>query len=133
MARTRSATSLAVYLNGRRVGTLTRAASGAVDFRYEASWLGWQSAFAISHALPLREDRYVGATVAAVFDNLLPDQRVILLLLYPWELNHFYLYRLLKHPKIIRFFYHDRLDQQQIRFHLDERDEYHHTLNWMNY
>lgn len=73
MARTRSATSLAVYLNGRRVGTLTRAASGALDFQYHSSWLGWPSTFAISLALPLREDRYVGATVAAVFDNLLPD------------------------------------------------------------
>ncbi len=73
MARARSTAALAVYLNGRRVGTLTRAASGAVDFRYHATWLSWPSAFAISLALPLREDRYVGAPVTAVFNNLLPD------------------------------------------------------------
>ncbi len=31
----------------------------------------------VSLSLPLREDRYIGAPVAAVFDNLLPDNAVI--------------------------------------------------------
>lgn len=48
-------------------------ASGAVDFRYDESWLGWENAFPVSLSLPLREDRYVGNPVIAVFDNLLPD------------------------------------------------------------
>lgn len=64
---------LAVFINGRQVGTLTRAATGAVDFRYRAEWLAWEHALPVSLSLPLREDRYGGASVIAVFDNLLPD------------------------------------------------------------
>lgn len=64
---------LDVFLNGRLVGQLRRETSGAIDFAYTPSWLGWESTFPISLSLPLREDRYVGAPVVAVFDNLLPD------------------------------------------------------------
>lgn len=73
MARARSLSALAVYLNSRLVGTLLRASSGAVFFQYDDSWLGWEHAFAISLTLPLRRERYSGAPVIAVFDNLLPD------------------------------------------------------------
>jgi serine/threonine-protein kinase HipA len=52
---------------------LRREASGAVDFRYDEDWLGWADAIPVSLSLPLREDRYIGAPVIAVFDNLLPD------------------------------------------------------------
>lgn len=68
---------LSVYLNGRLVGSLRREASGAIDFRYAPAWLGWESTFPISLSLPLREDRYIGAPVIAVFDNLLPDDEQI--------------------------------------------------------
>ncbi len=68
---------LAVFMNGRRVGTLARAANGAIDFRYAAAWLAWENAIPVSLSLPLREDRYVGAPVMAVFDNLLPDAEPI--------------------------------------------------------
>ncbi len=64
---------LAVFLNGRMVGHLRRQASGAIDFQYAPDWLSWQSAFPVSLSLPLREDRYIGDPVIAVFDNLLPD------------------------------------------------------------
>ncbi|MPZ46295.1 MAG: type II toxin-antitoxin system HipA family toxin [Betaproteobacteria bacterium] len=64
---------LDVFLNGRLVGRLRREASGAVDFQYAPSWLGWENTFPVSLSLPLREDRYIGAPVVAVFDNLLPD------------------------------------------------------------
>lgn len=64
---------LDVCINGRRVGQLRRATSGAIDFEYARSWLGWEHTFPVSLSLPLREDRYVGAPVVAVFDNLLPD------------------------------------------------------------
>src|SRR5262249_23471892 len=37
------------------------------------SWLAWESAMPVSVSLPLREDRYIGDPVLAVFDNLLPD------------------------------------------------------------
>jgi serine/threonine-protein kinase HipA len=68
---------LAVFMNGRRVGTLARAANGAIDFRYAEDWLAWENAIPVSLSLPLREDRFVGAPVMAVFDNLLPDAEPI--------------------------------------------------------
>jgi len=64
---------LRVYLNNRRVGTLTREASGATGFTYHRDWLGWEHALPISLSLPLREMAYRGAPVIAVFENLLPD------------------------------------------------------------
>ena len=73
MARKRTRIPLNVYLNARLVGRLRREASGAINFQYDESWLNWDSTFAVSLSLPLREDRYVGDPVIAVFDNLLPD------------------------------------------------------------
>jgi serine/threonine-protein kinase HipA len=73
MARKRSYQPLSVFQNGRIVGRLKRETSGAIDFQYDTDWLAWNRAFAISLSLPLREDRYIGAPVLAVFDNLLPD------------------------------------------------------------
>ena len=46
---------------------------GAVSFAYDPSWLAWEYAVPVSVSLPLREDRYTGVPVAAVFENLLPD------------------------------------------------------------
>src|SRR5271165_6698033 len=77
MGRKRAHVPLDVFLNGRLVGVLRREATGAIDFRYEADWLAWDSTFPISLSLPLREDRYIGAPVIAVFDNLLPDSEAI--------------------------------------------------------
>jgi len=68
---------LGVFLNSRHVGSLTQESSGAVDFRYAPDWLSWDSNLPISLSLPLREDRYIGAPVMAVFDNLLPDNQGI--------------------------------------------------------
>ena len=73
MARTATHPPLHVYLNGRLVGHLRRATSGAIDFTYDSAWLEWDSAIPVSLSLPLREDRYIGAPVIAVFDNFLPD------------------------------------------------------------
>ncbi len=73
MARTRTHIPLNVFLNGRLVGRLTKQPSGAIDFCYEPSWLAWEHTFPVSLSLPLREDRYAGAPVIAVFGNLLPD------------------------------------------------------------
>lgn len=64
---------LNVFLNGRLVGRLRRESSGAVDFHYDESWLNWDDAIPVSLSMPLREDRYIGKPVFAVFDNLLPD------------------------------------------------------------
>lgn len=73
MARQRTRIPLNVYLNARQVGQLRRQASGAIDFQYDRDWLAWEHALPVSLSLPLREDRYTGDPVVAVFDNLLPD------------------------------------------------------------
>lgn len=77
MARPRAHIPLNVFLNSRLVGRLNKQSSGAIDFRYDPSWLAWEHALAVSLSLPLREDRYIGAPVIAVFDNLLPDNDAI--------------------------------------------------------
>jgi serine/threonine-protein kinase HipA len=77
MARRPTHIPLNVFLNGRLVGVLRRESNGAIDFRYDQNWLDWGPTFAISLSLPLREDRYVGALVTNVFDNLLPDNDAI--------------------------------------------------------
>jgi serine/threonine-protein kinase HipA len=64
-------------MNARLVGRLRRQASGAIDFQYDPDWLAWEHALPVSLSLPLREDRYTGAPVIAVFDNLLPDDEGI--------------------------------------------------------
>jgi serine/threonine-protein kinase HipA len=73
MARQRTRIPLNVFLNGRLVGRLQRQTSGAIDFAYDRTWLDWEYTLPISLSLPLREDRYIGDPVIAVFDNLLPD------------------------------------------------------------
>ncbi len=73
MARRRQSRRLNVFLNSRLVGQLNHETSGAIDFRYDPTWLAWQHTMPVSLSLPLREDRYIGAPVSAVFDNLLPD------------------------------------------------------------
>ncbi len=77
MARPKANAPLNVFVNGRLAGVLKRESSGAVDFRYDPRWLSWESTFPISLSLPLREDRYIGAPVINVFDNLLPDSEPI--------------------------------------------------------
>ncbi|MBU6509645.1 MAG: type II toxin-antitoxin system HipA family toxin [Gammaproteobacteria bacterium] len=73
MARQRTRVPLNVFLNSRLVGRLQRQSSGAIDFQYDRSWLDWDHASPVSLSLPLREDRFIGDPVIAVFDNLLPD------------------------------------------------------------
>jgi serine/threonine-protein kinase HipA len=77
MARKRTRIPLNVYVNARLVGRLQREPSGAIDFQYDQGWLDWEHTFPVSLSLPLREDRYVGDSVIAVFDNLLPDNEDI--------------------------------------------------------
>lgn len=74
MPRRRRHAPLRVLLNNRLLGHLSKATSGAIAFQYDQDWLGWEHAVPVSLSLPLREDAYRGAPVAAVFDNLLPDR-----------------------------------------------------------
>jgi len=73
MARRARHAPLNVFLNSRLVGRLRQEASGAIDFTYDPEWLAWAPAIPVSLSLPLREERYIGSPVVAVFDNLLPD------------------------------------------------------------
>lgn len=77
MTRRRTHAPLNVFLNSRHVGVLRRESTGAIEFHYAEDWLDWEKTFPISLSLPLREDRYVGAPVINVFDNLLPDSDTI--------------------------------------------------------
>jgi len=77
MGRRAKSIPLAVYMNGRRVGTLTREATGATTFTYHDDWLGWENAFPVSLSLPLESGIQKGERVVAVFDNLLPDNVVL--------------------------------------------------------
>ncbi|MBT5705862.1 type II toxin-antitoxin system HipA family toxin [Verrucomicrobia bacterium] len=77
MGRHRHYVPLKVYLNNRLVGHLFKEPSGAIKFRYDGTWLGWDQAFSVSLSMPLREDDYQGATVAAIFENLLPDSEAL--------------------------------------------------------
>jgi len=73
MARRKAHTPLNVLINNRAVGRLLKEASGAILFQYGQSWLDWEHSFALSLSLPLRDTPYTGASVVAVFHNLLPD------------------------------------------------------------
>jgi serine/threonine-protein kinase HipA len=77
MGRRKAHVPLAVLINNRHVGRLSREPSGATAFQYDRTWLEWEHAFAISLSLPLREAAYSGAPVIAVFDNLLPDNDAV--------------------------------------------------------
>ena len=77
MARTRRTPPLNVFMNGRMVGVVNMAPSGAIDFSYDESWLAWEHAMPISLSLPLDERRYSGAPIIAFLENLLPDNQAI--------------------------------------------------------
>ncbi len=71
------ARKLTALLNGRLVGDIDMARSGAVTFRYEQEWLAWEHALPISLSLPLQEQAHQGAPVIAYLENLLPDNSAI--------------------------------------------------------
>jgi serine/threonine-protein kinase HipA len=77
MGRRRQNAPLGVYLNNRLLGRLLKEPGGATNFRYDESWLAWDTAIPVSLSLPLREDPYRGAPVTAVFENLLPDSEML--------------------------------------------------------
>jgi serine/threonine-protein kinase HipA len=77
MGRKRSYTPLNVFLNSRLVGQLVRESSGGISFAYARDWLEWEHRMPVSLSLPLQENRFSGASVMAVFDNLLPDSDLI--------------------------------------------------------
>jgi len=66
---------LAVWANGTRVGDWRLPNRGAMEFQYDADWLGSPDSRPLSRSLPITSARvpHKGATVESYFDNLLPD------------------------------------------------------------
>ncbi len=77
MGRKRQGSDLFVYMNGEKVGLLSRAPNGKLSFRYHASWLRSRSGRPISLSMPLTEQPYSDDIVENYFDNLLPDSQPI--------------------------------------------------------
>ena len=78
MGRKRRTGKLVVALNGRTVGSLTKAADGATRFEYDGEWISWENAFPVSLSMPVREEPFAGEDVMAYFENLLPENDRIL-------------------------------------------------------
>ena len=77
MAKHGRSGTMQVLLNGRLVGALRLAGSGAISFTYDHGWLSWEHAMPISLSLPLREETHQGGPVIAYLENLLPDNQAI--------------------------------------------------------
>ena len=77
MAKRGRSDTMQVLLNGRLVGALRLAGSGAISFVYDPGWLAWEHAMPISLSLPLREEAHQGGPVIAYLENLLPDNQAI--------------------------------------------------------
>ncbi len=77
MAKRGRSGTMKVLLNGRLVGDLRLAGSGAISFAYDPEWLSWEHAMPISLSLPLREEAHQGGPVIAYLENLLPDNQAI--------------------------------------------------------
>mgnify|MGYP001195922156 CR=1 FL=1 len=77
MGRKRQRAELFAFMNGEKVGILTRAANGRLEFSYDNSWLASSSGRPLSLSMPLADQAYAGDTVENYFDNLLPDSQPI--------------------------------------------------------
>ncbi|MCM2358462.1 MAG: type II toxin-antitoxin system HipA family toxin [Geobacteraceae bacterium] len=77
MPRTRQAADLYVFMNGRKVGRLTKTSSGRLQFSYFEEWLSWDLGRPLSLSLSLTQETYAGEVVENYFDNLLPDSQPI--------------------------------------------------------
>lgn len=78
MGRSRAHIPLNIFLNNKFVGRLIKQSSGAIEFKYDDTWLAWEYAMPISLSLPLRTTPFRGQIVTSVFENLLPDSEPIL-------------------------------------------------------
>lgn len=69
--------TVTIWMNGLKVGELTKSSAGALAFAYVPEWLETRGARPISLSLPLRHNAYSGEIVFNYFDNLLPDNKQI--------------------------------------------------------
>lgn len=77
MGRKRLRAELFAYMNGEKVGTVTRTANGRLEFSYDTSWLKSSSGRPLSLSMPLTEEVYTDERVENYLDNLLPDSQPI--------------------------------------------------------
>ena len=77
MGRRKRSADLHVFMNGRKVGILTRAAGGRLEFAYGKEWITSDYRRPLSLSMPLASKTYAGDPVENFFDNLLPDSRSI--------------------------------------------------------
>jgi serine/threonine-protein kinase HipA len=79
MGRPTRAHSLAVWMNGERVGTWSLPARGPQEFRYDDNWLRSSRFRPLSLSLPagLGAATLTGSVVESWFDNLLPERDAI--------------------------------------------------------
>lgn len=68
------ARALDVYFDHELLGQLVQDDDGQITFGYAASWLEKDGAFAISHSLPLRPERYTQKACRGFFGGLLPEE-----------------------------------------------------------
>jgi serine/threonine-protein kinase HipA len=77
MGRPRLTADLYLYMNGQKVGNLTRTSTGQLRFEYHDTWLQSEARRPISLSMPLSQKTYKGDVVESFFDNLLPDSQPI--------------------------------------------------------
>ncbi|MBL8518741.1 MAG: type II toxin-antitoxin system HipA family toxin [Betaproteobacteria bacterium] len=78
MPRRSTASTLAVWMNGRQAGTWTVTPSRGHEFAYAENWVHDTQARPISLSMPLRpREPYRGMVVSNFFENLLPDNKTI--------------------------------------------------------
>lgn len=77
MGRKRQGAELFIFMNGEKVGLLSRHSNGQLSFRYDPEWLGSKSGRPLSLSMPMTDQAYSGETVENYFDNLLPDSQPI--------------------------------------------------------
>jgi len=68
---------LIAWMNGERVGVLTRQRNGAHEFQYDKAWLSNPLARPLSLSMPLQVPAITSHAVINFFDNLLPDSPLI--------------------------------------------------------
>lgn len=68
---------LIAWMNGERVGVLTRQRNGAHEFQYDTGWLSNPLSRPLSLSMPLQVKALTSHAVINFFDNLLPDSPLI--------------------------------------------------------
>ena len=74
---TRSGSAIWIYMNGEKVGRLSRNSTGKLELAYAGTWLTSQRRRPLSLSLPLGKTPIIGDRVHNFFDNLLPDSTSI--------------------------------------------------------